>query len=80
MSSTESGVAGLEYAKLLTDLLYDAQRTKASLVLRLAMDGARAFLAVRSYLATARKQGQGMLEVLTAAFEGRPWLPAASGP
>ena len=45
-----------------------------------SMDGARAFLAVRSYLATARKQGQGMLEVLTAAFEGRPWMPTAAGP
>jgi len=42
--------------------------------------GARAFLRVRSYLATARKQGQGMLEVLTQAFEGRPWMPASSGP
>jgi len=42
--------------------------------------GAAAFMAVRSYLSTARKQGQGMLEVMTAAFEGRPWLPAASGP
>jgi hypothetical protein len=41
---------------------------------------ARAFLAVRSYLATARKQGQGTLEVLTTAFEGLPWLPAAAGP
>jgi transposase len=45
-----------------------------------SMDGARAFLAVRSYLATARKQGQSMLEVLTAAFEGRPWMPAAASP
>jgi transposase len=45
-----------------------------------SMDGARAFLGVRSYLTTARKQGRGMLEVLTAAFEGRPWLPTASGP
>ncbi len=45
-----------------------------------SMDGARAFLAVRSYLASARKQGQGMLDVLTAAFEGRPWMPAAAGP
>jgi transposase len=45
-----------------------------------SMDGARAFLAVRSYLATARKQGQGMLDVLTAAFEDRPWMPAAAGP
>jgi transposase len=45
-----------------------------------SMEGAHAFLAVRSYLATARKQGQGMPEVLTAAFEGRPWMPAATGP
>jgi transposase len=45
-----------------------------------SMEGARAFLALRSYLTTARKQGQGMLEVLVAAFEGRPWLPAAAGP
>ena len=42
-----------------------------------SMDGARGFLAIRSYLATARKQGQGVLEVLIAAFEGRPWLPTA---
>ena len=45
-----------------------------------SMEGARAFLAFRGYLATARKQGQGILEVLTAAFEGRPWMPAAAGP
>lgn len=45
-----------------------------------SMEGARAFLALRSYLTTARKQGQGMLEVLVGAFEGRPWLPAAAGP
>lgn len=44
------------------------------------MEGASAFLAVRSYLATARKQRLGMLEVLTAAFEGMPWLPVAAGP
>jgi len=44
------------------------------------MEGARAFLAVRSYLATARKQGQGMLDVLAAAFERQPWMPAAAGP
>lgn len=44
------------------------------------MEGARAFLAVRGYLATARKQSQGMLDVLTAAFEGRPWMPAAAAP
>jgi transposase len=45
-----------------------------------SMDGARAFLGIRSYLTTARKQSQGMLEVLTAAFEGHPWLPPAAGP
>ena len=43
-------------------------------------DGAQTFLRVRSYLATARKQGRGMLEVLVGAFEGRPWLPAAARP
>ena len=45
-----------------------------------SMEGARAFLAIRSYLATARKQGQDMLDVLVAAFEGRPWMPATAGP
>ena len=44
-------------------------------------DGGRpAFLAVRSYLTTARNQGQGMLEVLTTVFEGRPWMPPTVGP
>ncbi len=45
-----------------------------------SMEGARAFLAVRSYLATARKQGQSMLDVMTVAFERQPWMPAAAGP
>jgi transposase len=45
-----------------------------------SMEGARAFLAIRSYLATARKQGKSMLDVLTAAFEGQPGMPAAAGP
>ena len=43
--------------------------------------GAEAFLALRSYLATARKQGRNPLAVLGQLFEGRPWLPApAPGP
>ena len=42
--------------------------------------GADAFLAVRSYLSTARKQGQGALEVLWAVFTGNPWMPATSTP
>ena len=44
------------------------------------MEDASAFLAVRGYLATARKQGQGMLDVLTAAFEDQPCMPVAAGP
>jgi len=39
--------------------------------------GADAFLALRSYISTARKQGRGVLAVLHAAVQGEPWLPAA---
>jgi transposase/uncharacterized coiled-coil protein SlyX len=43
--------------------------------------GAEAFLALRSYLATARKHGMNPLAVLGQLFQGRPWLPApAPGP
>jgi transposase len=38
--------------------------------------GAEAFLALRSYLATARKQGMNPLAVLRQLFAGHPWLPA----
>jgi transposase len=38
--------------------------------------GAAAFLTVRSYLATARKQGMNPLAVLRQLFEGHAWLPA----
>jgi hypothetical protein len=38
--------------------------------------GARAFLTVRSYLSTARKQGPNPLAVLRRRFQGHPWLPA----
>ena len=41
---------------------------------------AEAFLAVRSYLATARKQGMNPLSVLRRRFDGHPWLPALAGP
>ena len=40
--------------------------------------GAQAFLAVLSYLSTARKNGQHALAVLRDLFVGRPWLPAAA--
>lgn len=38
--------------------------------------GARSFLRVRSYISTARKQGQHPLAVLAQLASGRPWLPA----
>ncbi len=38
--------------------------------------GAERFLAVRSYISTARKQGQDVLGVLAQLAQGRPWLPA----
>jgi transposase len=40
--------------------------------------GATAYCRLRSYLATMRKQGHGMLEALAALFTGRP-LPVAWG-
>jgi transposase len=43
-------------------------------------DGARSFLAVRSYLSTARKHGQHAMDVLRALFTDGAWLPATAGP
>jgi transposase len=40
--------------------------------------GADAYLAVRSYLSTARKQHRNALEVLRDLFTGTTWLPAAT--
>jgi transposase len=37
--------------------------------------GAEAFLAMRSYLATARKHGNNPLAVLRQLFQGQAWLP-----
>jgi hypothetical protein len=43
--------------------------------------GAEAFLALRSYVATARKHGVNPLVVLRQLVAGHPWLPApAPGP
>ncbi len=41
-------------------------------------EGAERFLAVRSYVSTARKQGYRPLDVLGKLTAGRPWLPAAA--
>ncbi len=40
-------------------------------------EGAERYLTVRSYISTARKQGQDTLGVLSALAQGTPWLPAA---
>ena len=42
--------------------------------------GAKSFLAVRSYLSTARKQNQDALQVLRVLFTGNAWVPAGPGP
>ena len=40
------------------------------------LDGAQAFLTVRSYISTARKHGVNPLVALRRLFEGDPWMPA----
>ena len=42
--------------------------------------GAERFLAIRSYLSTARKQEQSPIDALTRLASGRPWLPARASP
>lgn len=40
-------------------------------------EGAEAFLAFRSYLSTAAKQGVNRLDALQQLFNGNPWMPTA---
>jgi transposase len=44
------------------------------------LDGAQAFLTVRSYVATVRKHGINPLAALRRLFEGDPWMPAPATP
>lgn len=41
--------------------------------------GAEAFLAFRSYLSTATKQGINLLDALQQLFDGNPWMPTEHG-
>jgi transposase len=43
------------------------------------MAGAQAFCRLRSYLSTARKQGQSAFAVLRMLHDGTPWMPATTG-
>ncbi|TDT97850.1 transposase [Streptomyces sp. 846.5] len=52
-------------------------RIKVSGSLRTLL-GAQDFAAIRTYLATADRQGQNMLDVLSHAMRGSPWMPATT--
>ena len=41
-------------------------------------DGANSFCAIRSYISTARKQKQNVIEVLYDALRGHPFMPSAT--
>ncbi|MGO9751944.1 MAG: IS66 family transposase [Solirubrobacteraceae bacterium] len=43
-------------------------------------EGAKRFLAIRSYISTARKQGLRPAEALTRLTADQPWLPMAASP
>jgi len=49
-------------------------RIKVSGCMR-SMGGAETFCAIRSYLATAARNGIGWLDALIRAAEGNPWIP-----
>jgi transposase/uncharacterized coiled-coil protein SlyX len=42
------------------------------------LPGAQAFLTLRSYVSTARKQAMNPLAVLRQLFQGKPWLPTSA--
>ncbi len=49
-------------------------RIKVSGCMR-SMTGAENFCTIRSYLSTTAKHGIGMLDALTRAASGIPWIP-----
>jgi transposase len=43
-----------------------------------SLDGAQDFAAIRSYIATAARTGHNILDALTQAAAGTPWIPATT--
>jgi len=52
-------------------------RVKVSGCMR-SMQGAEAFCAIRSYLATATRHGISRLDALTQAAAATPWIPGTT--
>ena len=42
--------------------------------------GAHTFCAIRSYISTARKNGQRVIDAISDAFAGRPFMPPSTTP
>lgn len=40
-----------------------------------SFEGAQRFARIRSYISTARKQGQRVIDVIRSTFSGQPWMP-----
>jgi transposase len=78
--------------RFLTDLRVPSHNNQAERDLRMVKlqqkisgcwrseDGAKTFFSIRSYISTARKQGQNVIDVLRLAYQDSPWLPSAAGP
>lgn len=79
-----------DYLRFATDLRVPFDNNQAEQVIRMgklrikvsgcmrSMTGAEIFCAIRSYLATAARHGIGMLEALTRAAAGTPWIPGTT--
>jgi hypothetical protein len=79
-----------DYLRFANDLWVPFDNNEAEQVIRMgklrikvsgcmrSMTGAEIFCAIRSYLATAARHGIGMLDALTRAAAGTPWIPGTT--
>ena len=79
-----------DYLRFANDLRVPFDNNEAEQVIRMgklrikvsgcmrSMDGAEISCAIRSYLATAARHGIGMLDALTRAAAGTPWIPGTT--